>query len=209
MLQTEPKATIALNRDGLWRQTELERRFESLDQQEHALHQSQMRLFREQMAAFVRDLNLMRQDQYPVDISKTAVTLLNNLEGLVPLVVVAWIKSEFDEIGPVFADLDAFGIIMVIASCIVGVGISYCGIWAQSLISATSFLVLVNANKFVIIFVEAFCMHAKVLKPIQIVGACVAIIGGVTYGKAREYLEADVKSQDAGETQPLVAEKKV
>uniref|UniRef100_A0A7S1LM28 Uncharacterized protein n=1 Tax=Alexandrium catenella TaxID=2925 RepID=A0A7S1LM28_ALECA len=62
MLQTEPKATIALNRDGLWRQTELERRFESLDQQEHALHQSQMRLFREQMAAFVRDLNLMRQE---------------------------------------------------------------------------------------------------------------------------------------------------
>eukprot|EP00415_Alexandrium_ostenfeldii_P002128 UN2128 len=152
---------------------------------------------------------MLAKDQYPVDISNTAVTLLNNLEGLVPLVVVAWIKSEFDEIGPAFADLDAFGIIMVIASCIVGVGISYCGIWAQSLISATSFLVLVNANKFVIIFVEAFCMHAKVLKPIQIVGACVAIIGGVTYGKAREYLEADVNSQDAGETQPLVAEKKV
>mmetsp|Transcript_73774 Transcript_73774/g.196069 ORF Transcript_73774/g.196069 Transcript_73774/m.196069 type:complete len:324 (-) Transcript_73774:68-1039(-) len=151
---------------------------------------------------------MLAKDQYPVDISKTAVTMLNNLEGLVPLIVVAWIKSEFDEIGPAFAALDAFGIIMVVASCIVGVGISYTGVWAQSLISATSFLVLVNANKFVIIFVEAFAMRSKVLKPIQIAGACVAILGGVAYGKAREAVETEASAKKtAGETQPLIAKK--
>mmetsp|Transcript_24644 Transcript_24644/g.70916 ORF Transcript_24644/g.70916 Transcript_24644/m.70916 type:complete len:319 (+) Transcript_24644:108-1064(+) len=146
---------------------------------------------------------MLAKDQYPVDISKTGVTLLNNIEGLVPLVIVAWIKHEFHHIGPAFQQLDTLGIIWVVASCIVGVGISYCGVWAQSLISATSFLVLVNANKFVIIFVEAFGMRTKVLKPIQIVGAIVAICGGVAYGKAREYVE---QAKD-GERQPLVGGK--
>ena len=41
-------------------------------------------------------------------------------------------------------------------SCLVGFGISYTGIWVQSMISAASFLVLVNANKFAIIIFGAF-----------------------------------------------------
>mmetsp|Transcript_4524 Transcript_4524/g.14530 ORF Transcript_4524/g.14530 Transcript_4524/m.14530 type:complete len:321 (+) Transcript_4524:78-1040(+) len=147
---------------------------------------------------------MLAKDQRPVDISKTGVTLLNNLEGIVPIIIVAWIKREFDDIVPAFQHLSALGIVWVVASCVVGVGISYCGIWAQSLISATSFLVLVNANKFVIIFVEAFAMKTKILKPIQIAGAIVAILGGVFYGKAREMLETQ---KAEGETQPLVAKK--
>jgi len=149
----------------------------------------------------------LAKDQSPVDISKTGVTLLNNIEGMVPLLIVAWIKNEFHEIGPAFSALDTMGIIWVVASCVVGVGISYCGIWAQSMISATSFLVLVNANKFVIIFVEAFAMHSKVLKPIQIVGAVITILGGVLYGKAREALEESQKQkgkEEAEEKKPLV-----
>merc|ERR1712032_1095821 len=65
-------------------------------------------------------------------------------------------KNEFREIPAAFATLDRMGITWVVLSCVVGVSISYCGIWAQSLISATSFLVLVNTNKFVIIFIEAY-----------------------------------------------------
>merc|ERR1719440_1216818 len=105
---------------------------------------------------------MLAKDQQPVDISKTGVTLLNNLEGLVPLLVVAALKNEFREIPAAFAGLTGTGIFWVCASCVVGVAISYCGIWAQSLISATSFLVLVNTNKFVIIFIEAYAMKTKV-----------------------------------------------
>eukprot|EP00439_Symbiodinium_sp_Y106_P045493 s1175_g5.t1 len=68
---------------------------------------------------------------------------------------------------------------------VIGLSIGFTGIWAQSLISATSFLVMVNANKFVIIGIEAFGMHTKVLSHGQILGACLSILGGILYGKAR------------------------
>merc|ERR1719198_1717599 len=41
---------------------------------------------------------MLAKDQTPVDISKTGITLLNNLEGMVPLLVVMGIKNEFVEI---------------------------------------------------------------------------------------------------------------
>jgi hypothetical protein len=150
---------------------------------------------------------MLAKDQSPVDISKTGITLLNNLEGMLPLVVVMGIKNEFSEIPEAVAQLSAAGVTWVILSCLVGVAISYTGIWAQSLISATSFLVLVNANKFVIIFVEAFCLKTKTLMPIQVVGAIVTILGGVLYGKAREALEAEGNKSAKAETEPLVAKK--
>jgi len=149
---------------------------------------------------------MLAKDQNPVDISKTGITLLNNLEGMVPLIVVMGIKSEFSEIPAAVGELSIMGYTWVTLSCVVGVAISYTGIWAQSLISATSFLVLVNANKFVIIFIEAFCLKTKSLTPIQVVGACVTILGGVMYGKAREALEREGKAT-AKETEPLVAGK--
>lgn len=157
---------------------------------------------------------MLAKDQNPVDISKTGVTLLNNLEGLVPLLAVASIKHEWAELPAAFAGLDGFGIFMVAASCVVGVAISYCGIWAQSLISATSFLVLVNTNKFVIIFIEAYFMKTKTLTPLQIVGAFITICGGVAYGKAREAIEkeqdlAKAKQQPTESTPILPAASKV
>merc|ERR1719387_2391142 len=105
------------------------------------------------------------------------------------------LKNEFAEIPGAFANLDKMGALWVTLSCVVGIAISYTGIWAQSLISATSFLVLVNANKFVIIFIEAFCLKTKSLTAIQVVGACVTILGGVLYGKAREQIEAENKAE--------------
>jgi len=147
---------------------------------------------------------MLAKDQNPVDISKTGITLLNNLEGMVPLLVVMAIKHEFSEIPEALLNLSVMGYVWVVLSCAVGIGISYTGIWAQSLISATSFLVLVNANKFVIIFIEAFCLKTKSLAAIQVVGACVSILGGVMYGKAREAIEAEGKAKAKGETEPLV-----
>ncbi|CAE7849999.1 unnamed protein product, partial [Symbiodinium necroappetens] len=92
---------------------------------------------------------------------------------------------------------------------VIGLSIGFTGIWAQSLIShpahdescgillrATSFLVMVNANKFVIIGIEAFGMHTKVLTHGQILGACLSIFGGILYGKARSQTpEEDERKQ--------------
>jgi len=145
---------------------------------------------------------MLAKDQNPVDISKTGVTLINNGFALVPLAIAAAIHGEFSEWGATVALMNTADFIWVAASCVVSVGISYTGVWAQSLISATSFLVLINANKFFIIFLEAFVMGTKSMSGIQMFGAVIAIMASVAYGKAREYAEQERKD----ETTPIKAQ---
>jgi len=146
---------------------------------------------------------MLAKDQNPVDISKTGVTMLNNSIGMVPLAVVAYCTGEFKDLGPALSKMDHMGACWVAMSCIVGVGISYCGVWAQSLITATSFLVLVNANKFFIIFLETFVMGTKSMSPIQIVGASIAVLAAAAYGEARSQAEAESKKEPV-ETTPIL-----
>mmetsp|Transcript_111727 Transcript_111727/g.222099 ORF Transcript_111727/g.222099 Transcript_111727/m.222099 type:complete len:323 (-) Transcript_111727:36-1004(-) len=146
---------------------------------------------------------MLAKDQYPVDMSKTAITLVNNLAGSLLLTVAACLHGEFGRVPGALAAMDMWGGIAVASSCIVGVGISYTGIWAQSLISATSFLVLVNANKFVIIFIEVLAMHNK-KRPLgwwQIIGAVITVAAGAAYGKASEI---QARKTHNNERQPLV-----
>lgn len=147
---------------------------------------------------------MLAKDQHPVDISKSGVTLLNNALGLLPLVAAAYLTSEFKDVPGSIAGLTSTGWAWVIASCLVGCGISYTGIWAQSLISATSFLVLVNGNKFVIILLEGYVLHNKVLNHTQIIGACITVTGGIFYALARQALEAEAaKAKEDNESAPL------
>jgi len=138
---------------------------------------------------------MLGKDQNPVDISKTGCTLLNNSLGMIPLLIAAACTNEFPDIAPALQELDAWGIVWVTVSCFVGVGISYTGIWVQTMISATSFLVLVNANKFFILFIEVFLMKEKSLGNMQMVGAAVSILMAVLYGKAREAVESAPKEK--------------
>merc|ERR1719453_2193537 len=128
---------------------------------------------------------MLAKDQDPVNISKTGVTLLNNALGVLPIIPVILVTGEYQRVPQALEALSGTGVFWVVASCLTGVCISYCGIWAQSMISATSFLVLVNVNKFVIIFVEVVMM-GHYLAPAQLAGVVVAILSGVWYGKAKE-----------------------
>lgn len=141
---------------------------------------------------------MLAKDQSPVDISKAGATLLNNLLGMIPLIIVAAIKMEFPMIPAAVNNVSAIGWVWVACSCVVGVLISYSGIWVQSYITATSFLVLVNSNKFVIILIECFIMATKKLTPVQIGGSFVTILAGVAYAKVREQIEESEKAKKAG-----------
>eukprot|EP00933_Yihiella_yeosuensis_P019428 TRINITY_DN1575_c1_g2_i6.p1 TRINITY_DN1575_c1_g2~~TRINITY_DN1575_c1_g2_i6.p1 ORF type:complete len:329 (+),score=65.13 TRINITY_DN1575_c1_g2_i6:74-1060(+) len=132
---------------------------------------------------------MLAKDQCPVDMSKTAITFISNLLGLLPILVAMIMTQEFREAPAALKQLDSMGIVWVSASCFVGVGISYTGVWCQSLISATSFMVLINANKFVIIFIEAFIMKSKSINHIQILGACMTITAGLLYSYGRDRME--------------------
>lgn len=146
---------------------------------------------------------MLAKDQSPVDISKTGITFINNFFALIPLSIAALFHHEFAELPAVVGALNPADWIWVGASCIVSVGIAYTGIWAQSLVTATTFLVLINANKFFIIFLETFVMGTKHMNAQQILGASIAILSSVAYGKAREYAEKMAKDQE--ETTPIVA----
>jgi len=133
---------------------------------------------------------MLSKDQSPVDISKTGVTFLNNSLGCIPIFLAAYLTSEFDTVPSAMHELDTQGWVLVVLSCIVSVGICYTGIWVQSLITATSFLVLVNASKFGVIFLEAYVMKEKTLQPMQVLGSCTTILAGIAYGKAPELSRA-------------------
>eukprot|EP00931_Biecheleriopsis_adriatica_P008412 TRINITY_DN109600_c0_g1_i1.p1 TRINITY_DN109600_c0_g1~~TRINITY_DN109600_c0_g1_i1.p1 ORF type:complete len:344 (-),score=66.01 TRINITY_DN109600_c0_g1_i1:92-1027(-) len=133
----------------------------------------------------------------PVDMSKTSCTFANNFLGAIPALIAAYAVGEFSGVPAALAKLSSLDKLIIVITCVIGLGISYCGIWAQSLISATSFLVMVNANKFVIIFIEAFGMGTKSLTFTQILGACLSILGACFYGVARSAIEKEDQEKKA------------
>eukprot|EP00928_Gymnodinium_smaydae_P062038 TRINITY_DN45984_c0_g1_i1.p1 TRINITY_DN45984_c0_g1~~TRINITY_DN45984_c0_g1_i1.p1 ORF type:complete len:345 (+),score=63.04 TRINITY_DN45984_c0_g1_i1:65-1036(+) len=139
---------------------------------------------------------MLAKDQLPVDISKPSVTLLNNLLGVVPLLIVAMLTKESSEVGAALAQVNTSGYIVILCTCVAGVGIAYTGIWTQSLISATSFLVLATGSKFFVIFIDLFILRTKVLTPLQILGASITISASVAYGQIRSNIELSEREKE-------------
>jgi len=129
---------------------------------------------------------MLGADQHPVDISLTGTTLINNLAGAILIMGLAFVKGEFSELPAAWALLDTPSVMWILSTGVVGCGISFVGMWTQKLVSATSFIVLQNVNKFAIIFVEAYCMGSRTLSALQMVGALTALSGGVLYSQATE-----------------------
>mmetsp|Transcript_84909 Transcript_84909/g.134443 ORF Transcript_84909/g.134443 Transcript_84909/m.134443 type:complete len:316 (-) Transcript_84909:43-990(-) len=139
---------------------------------------------------------LLAKDQCPVDISKTGITLINNLWGVVVIGIAIMMKGELPAVPDAAKHLTWAGQANLVVTLVLGLTISYTSIWAQSLISATSFLVMINANKFVIIGIEAFGMHSKALNHIQVLGASLTVLGGVLYGKSRQWIEQEAEERN-------------
>jgi len=159
---------------------------------------------------------MLNADQAPVDVSKTAASFLNNFFGMIPIIAIAFATHEHTQLPETFAHLNHWGTLWVMLSCLVGVGISFAAIWTQSLVSATSMLVLTNANKFVVILLELFCMpEAHSITHGQTVGAFTAIVATVLYARSRDYEEKAAKeglkklAEKAQETTPLIMAKTV
>jgi drug/metabolite transporter (DMT)-like permease len=136
-----------------------------------------------------------------VDASKMALVLLTNLGGLFWtsfLLIPTQETSDWDSL--LHTDEGAvrpmYQYVLLVISCIAGVAIGYAGINAQRHLTATSFLVVGNVNKFVVIFVGmAFMSDASSWQ--AVLGCVVAISGGVLYALARNRLADKVKAQQA------------
>mmetsp|Transcript_803 Transcript_803/g.1516 ORF Transcript_803/g.1516 Transcript_803/m.1516 type:complete len:314 (+) Transcript_803:87-1028(+) len=145
---------------------------------------------------------LLSQKEMAVDMSLSACTLLNNLCGILPMMIAALVRDEIAELPMTMQHMTPADIVCLCASCAVGLVICYTGLWAQSLISATSFMMLNNTSKVLVIFVDLSVSKQKILTRTQIFGALVTIAGAALYGMQ----QVARKDQDAGE---FGAEKKM
>jgi len=143
-----------------------------------------------------------------VDASKMALVLLTNLGGLfyvsfllIPTQEVAdWDSLVHTDEGG--ASRPVYQYVLLLVSCLAGVAIGWAGINAQRQLTATSFLVVGNVNKFCVIFVGmAFMSESSSWQ--AVLGCIIAISGGVLYALARNRLADKIRVQRAA------AEKKV
>ena len=163
----------------------------------------------------------------PVDISSNGIVVLNNFCSLLPMAFGGVVNSnEWARLPEAAKKLGAGEWALIVASCTVGLGISWAGInvqryvpaqfWRNSgairaqfstalpplyrYISATTMLVLTNLNKFVVIgFGIVFLGESDSWQ--AILGCITALGGGVWYAQERAALNRKKKEEEAAAAQ--------
>ena len=162
----------------------------------------------------------------PVDISSNGIVVLNNFCSLLPMAFGGVVNSnEWARLPEAAKKLGAGEWALIVASCTVGLGISWAGINVQRYtsaarnsarnsaqfshgpspplcryISATTMLVLTNLNKFVVIgFGIVFLGESDSWQ--AILGCITALGGGVWYAQERAALNRKKKEEEAAAAQ--------
>ena len=117
----------------------------------------------------------------PIDVSKTGMMLLNNACALVPMWLLLIGFGEHHK-WHLLRNLSYLDAALLFFSCINAVGISYAGINAQGYVSATTFMVLSNLNKFVVVAFGIVVLH-EAGSWRAIMGCFMALSGGVIYAR--------------------------
>jgi len=132
----------------------------------------------------------------PVDLSKMVLVLINNA-GAIPFVaLLLWPTHEPQDWHTMSADeVDSWtAYFFLVLSCLTGVAIGWAGVNVQYYLTATSFLVLINLNKFIVIFV-AMAFMSEPSSWQSILGCMIAITGGLGYAFARQALNDKQKAE--------------
>ena len=139
--------------------------------------------------------HLMAQD--PVDISKPGMMLLNNSCGLAPNLLLLLVYQEPPRWAEVWGGLGARGYAMIVISCLNGLAISYAGLRVQQLVTATSFMVLTNVNK-VLVVTFGVLVLGDPISATSGFGVCIAIGGGLWYAQERKRLDEATRRGGGG-----------
>jgi drug/metabolite transporter (DMT)-like permease len=134
---------------------------------------------------------------YEIGLSTTGMVLYNNVFGT--LLMVPWLLWRREpEAWPSAVPTEAWGWAIVAASVVGGFGISFTGLNLQRQISATSFMVLTNVNKVLVLAIEWWFV-GKTYTTGAAIGSTVAMVGGALYGVARHRLEARARMEEEEE----------
>mmetsp|Transcript_1064 Transcript_1064/g.1507 ORF Transcript_1064/g.1507 Transcript_1064/m.1507 type:complete len:349 (+) Transcript_1064:1-1047(+) len=117
----------------------------------------------------------------PVNMSDTGFMIYNNAVCALTMPIMMVAFGEFDmNIAGTFASVAPSGWAFVFWSCLCGLSISYVGFRAQRRISATSFLIIVNLNK-ILVVAFGIVVLGEVYNPLAAIGAFLALLGGGIY----------------------------
>eukprot|EP00954_Amorphochlora_amoebiformis_P011841 925031-Amorphochlora_amoeboformis.AAC.1 len=123
----------------------------------------------------------------PVDISDTGLMLYNNSVCALAMPLMMFFFGEWKNLDN-FSNVTPAGWGFIAWSCLCGACISYTAFRAQRRISATSFLVIVNMNKFVVV-AYGIIVLGESYQPLAGVGTALALLGGAYYSWDRSQLK--------------------
>eukprot|EP00466_Bigelowiella_natans_P017757 jgi/Bigna1/90072/estExt_fgenesh1_pg.C_610102 len=127
----------------------------------------------------------------PVDMSDTGLMLYNNVVCTLFMPLMMLVFNEWGKTDHV-ADVKPIGWVFITWSFFCGCCISYTAFRAQRRISATSFLVVVNMNKFVVVAFGIFVLKETYV-PLAAAGCALTLLGGAYYSWDRSQLKKQRK----------------
>ena len=123
----------------------------------------------------------------PVDISKTGMLLLNNFGAVLPVTIlfcVPGLNQEPVEWRERWSSAGFFDYILLLLSGVCGIAIGWTGINVQQYVTATTFLMITNLNKIVVVSMGMVFLGDS-HGPVAVLGIVLALGGGVWYTLAR------------------------
>jgi drug/metabolite transporter (DMT)-like permease len=137
------------------------------------------------------------------DLPLSACMTVNNSLGVIPTLLLALGTGEFEGIAANVTNWTDPGVVLLLLmSGFMGLGIGLFGLMCQKAMTATSFQVLQNASKVVVVSMGVGIFGDKIDSPARIMGILLSLAGSAAYGYARS-LEQVAKTKKEGFSSPI------
>uniref|UniRef100_A0A7S4DW12 Sugar phosphate transporter domain-containing protein n=1 Tax=Lotharella globosa TaxID=91324 RepID=A0A7S4DW12_9EUKA len=140
----------------------------------------------------------------PVNMSDTGFMIYNNSVCFLAMPMLMGIFHEWGSVQAI-TNVTPVGWTFILWSCLCGASISYVGFRAQRRISATSFLIVANLNKLLVVAFGIIVL-GEVYKPLAAIGAFVSLLGGAIYTWDRKMNAKKVQQEQQAPAKKLTEE---
>merc|ERR1719263_1553788 len=131
------------------------------------------------------------------DLPLSACMVINNSRGVLPTILIAGLSKEFQGFQDSATNWKDPGVItLVIMSGFMGLFIGLSGLMCQKAMSATSFQVLQNMSKVVVVVIGVQIFGDKIDTPGKAFGMFLSLSGSLAYGYARALESAEAKKSE-------------
>jgi len=139
------------------------------------------------------------------DLAFPVCMIIANSLGLIPTLFLAWAQGEFQQFQQSKDNwMDPGVIVLVIMSAFMGLFIGLAGLMCQKAMSASSFQVMQNMSKVVVVFIGVEIFGDKMAGASRMFGMFLSLAGSAAYGYTRSLESAaKAKADKEGETKSL------